>query len=307
MMTTYHEPVLLKESVDALNVREDGVYVDATFGGGGHATEILKRLGKKGRLLVIDRDLDAMRNFSGDSRCVFVRHNYRYLYHFIRYYSLIPIDGLLADLGISSHQIDEAARGFSFRFDAPLDMRMSHESRLTAATILNSYSEEELVRIFSSYGEVSNSKTLARKVIQFRAVESFQTINQFKEAVTPIADRGNESQYLAKVFQALRIEVNDELGSLKEMLTQCIRVIRPGGRLSVITYHSLEDRIVKNFIGRGRFEGEPEKDMFGNMPETPFMALNKKPIEAQEEEIASNPRSRSAKLRIAERRMHDSQ
>ena len=301
-MTTYHEPVLLQESVDALNIKEDGVYVDATYGGGGHSREILRRLGKKGKLLVIDQDEDALTNASNDPRCIHVRHNYRYMYHFLRYYSLIPVDGVLADLGISSHQIDEAERGSSIRFNANLDMRMSRESLLTAAIVLNTYSEQDLVSVFSQYGEVFNSKTLARKIVEARAVSSIQEIDQFKTIMAPIADRVHESQYYAKVFQALRIEVNDELGSLKEMLTQCVATVRPGGRLSVITYHSLEDRIVKNFIAKGKFEGEVEKDLFGNVPDVAFTALHKKPIIAGEKEIQENPRSRSAKLRIAERR-----
>lgn len=302
MMMTYHEPVLLQESVDALNIKEDGLYVDATYGGGGHSNEILRRLGKKGRLLVIDQDKDAMKNATDDPRCIYVRHNYRYMYHFLRYYNMIQVDGVLADLGISSHQIDEAERGFSIRFNAALDMRMSRESELSAADILNTYSESELVRVFSEYGEVFNSKTLARKIVEARASGPLTEIDELKSVMAPVADRIHESQYYAKVFQALRIEVNDELGSLKEMLTQCIRVIRPGGRLSVITYHSLEDRIVKNFIAKGKFEGEVEKDMFGNVADLAFTALNKKPVTAGDNELGTNPRSRSAKLRIAERR-----
>ncbi len=300
-MTTYHEPVLLQESIDALNIREDGLYVDATFGGGGHSAEILSRLGKKGRLLVIDQDLDAMENAPNDPRCIYVRHNYRFLYHFLRYYAMIPVDGVLADLGISSHQIDAAERGFSIRFNAALDMRMSRDSSLSAADILNNYSEPELVRVFSEYGEVFNSKTLAKRIIEARALKPIHEIDEFKAVMSPVADRMHESQYYAKVFQALRIEVNDELGSLKEMLTQCIRAIRPGGRLSVITYHSLEDRIVKNFIAKGKFEGEVQKDMFGNVPDVAFKSVNKKPLTAGEQEVSENPRSRSAKLRIAER------
>ncbi len=303
MMTTYHEPVLLKESVDALDIKENGLYVDATYGGGGHSKEILCRLGKKGKLLVIDQDQDALANASDDPRCIHVRHNYRYMYHFLRYYGMFPVDGVLADLGISSHQIDEAERGFSIRFNAALDMRMSRESELTAAGILNSYPEADLVKVFSEYGEVFNSKTLARKIVEARASGPINEIDEFKKIMAPVADRMHESQYYAKVFQALRIEVNDELGSLKELLVQCISSVRPGGRLSVITYHSLEDRIVKNFISKGRFEGEVEKDLFGNVPDLAFVAVNKKPVTAGEDEIQQNPRSRSAKLRIAERRL----
>lgn len=291
----------MKESVDALNIKEDGLYVDATYGGGGHSKEILSRLGKKGKLLVIDQDQDALANASDDQRCIHVRHNYRYMYHFLRYYAMFPVDGVLADLGISSHQIDEAERGFSIRFNAALDMRMSREAELTAASILNNYSELDLVRVFSEYGEVFNSKTLARKIVEARSSNPVNEIDDLKKIMAPLADRLHESQYYAKVFQALRIEVNDELGSLKELLVQCIPSIKPGGRLSVITYHSLEDRIVKNFIAKGKFEGEVEKDLFGNIPDVAFSAVNKKPVTADESEIQSNPRSRSAKLRIAER------
>ena len=300
-MTTYHKPVLLQESVEALNIKEDGLYVDATYGGGGHSSEILRQLGSKGKLLVIDQDVDAMENAGDDPRCIFVRHNYRYLYHFLRYYNMMQVDGVLADLGISSHQIDAAERGFSIRFNAALDMRMSRDSSLSAADILNNYSEQELVRVFSEYGEVFNSKTLAKKILEARSKASITEIDQFKSIIAPIADKIHESQYYAKVVQALRIEVNDELGSLKEMLTQCFRIIKPGGRLSVITYHSLEDRIVKNFISKGKFEGDVQKDMFGNVPDLAFTAVNRKPITAGEQEIIENPRSRSAKLRIAER------
>ncbi len=303
MMTTYHKPVLLKESVDALNIKEDGLYVDVTFGGGGHTAEILRRLGAKGRVLVVDQDEDAMANITKDPRCIFVRHNYRYLYHFLRYYNMIPVDGVLADLGISSHQIDEAERGFSIRFNAALDMRMNRESVLSAADIINTYSETDLVKIFSEYGEVFNSKTLAKRIVEGRNTR-IESIDDFKQLIAPVADKIHESQYYAKVFQALRIEVNDELGSLKEMLTQCTRVIKPGGRLSVITYHSLEDRIVKNFIAKGKFEGEVEKDIFGNFANVAFSSVTKKPITAEENEVIENPRARSAKLRIAERNNH---
>jgi 16S rRNA (cytosine1402-N4)-methyltransferase len=302
MMTTYHKPVLLIESVDALDIKEDGWYVDATYGGGGHSAEILRRLGPKGKLLVFDQDMDAMEHAPDDKRCIYVRHNYRYLYHFLRYYGMMQVDGVLADLGISSHQIDAAERGFSTRFNATLDMRMSRDSDLQASTILNTYSENDLVRIFSTYGEVFNSKTLAKRIVEARKLQPINEVDEFKAIMSPIADKVHESQYYAKVFQALRIEVNDELGSLKEMLTQCIRIIKPGGRLSVITYHSLEDRILKNFIAKGKFEGDVEKDMFGNAQDVAFGAVNKKPIIASEDEINENPRSRSAKLRVAERK-----
>ncbi|MBL0102680.1 MAG: 16S rRNA (cytosine(1402)-N(4))-methyltransferase RsmH [Bacteroidetes bacterium] len=300
-MTTYHEPVMLSECLDALNIQPDGVYVDVTFGGGGHSREILKRLGKKGRLIAFDQDEDAVRNAIDDERFTLVRHNYRFLKKFLRYYDAIPVNGILADLGISSYQIDEASRGFSIRFDADLDMRMNREAAKTAANVLNQYSEFDLVKIFSEFGEIFNSKTLARKIVETRKGEAFKTIQQFKDAIAPIADRQHESQYYAKVFQALRIEVNEELEALKEMLLQSAEVLGQGGRLVVMSYHSLEDRLVKNLISKGMFEGEAEKDLFGNTTNKIFAAVNRKPIEASEEEIKRNPRSRSAKLRVAEK------
>jgi 16S rRNA (cytosine1402-N4)-methyltransferase len=298
---TYHEPVMLAESIEALNINPDGIYVDVTYGGGGHSNAILERLGPKGRLIAFDQDADAQANLFRDSRLTLVRHNFRYLRNFLRYYNAYPIDGLLADLGISSHQIDEPSRGFSIRFDADLDMRMNTESSLTARDILNTYPEESLVEIFSSYGEVFNARTLAKKISESRRRKRFESINEFRETISPLADRQHESQYYAKVFQALRIEVNDELGALKEMLMQTVSVMKPGGRLVVIAYHSLEDRIVKNFITKGKFEGEIEKDLFGNTIDSPFKALSKKAIEANETEISANPRARSAKMRVAGR------
>lgn len=300
-MTTYHEPALLSECIDALNIQPDGVYVDVTFGGGGHSREILKHLGKNGKLISFDQDEDAVQNAIDDPRFVLVRQNYRFLKKFLRYYKVIPVSGILADLGISSYQIDEASRGFSTRFDAELDMRMNRSSKVTAASILNSYSEDKLVKIFSQYGEVFNAKTLAKKIVDFRKGEKFKTIDQFKSAVDTCVDKKTESQYFAKVFQALRIEVNQELESLKEMLMQSKEVLTAGGRLVVLSYHSLEDRLVKNIVAKGMFEGEVEKDVFGNTKDNPFKAINRKPIEASQEEIARNPRSRSAKLRIAEK------
>ena len=301
MTMTYHEPVLLKESVDALNIRPGGVYVDVTFGGGGHSAEILSRLDATGRLIAFDRDEDAAGNVINDKRFTLVRQNYRYLKNFLRYYNALTVDGILADLGISSYQIDEGSRGFSLRYDAPLDMRMNREMSLTAADIVNSYSEQELVRIFSSYGEVFNSKTLARKLVAVRQEKKIESTTDLKSAMQSVVDRQHEGQYYAKVFQALRIEVNDELESLKDMLLSCASVLKTGGRLSVIAYHSLEDRLVKNLIANGGFEGEPEKDLFGNKQGVPFKALSKKPVEASSEEIEKNPRARSAKLRIAEK------
>jgi 16S rRNA (cytosine1402-N4)-methyltransferase len=297
----YHKPVMLKESIDALAIKPDGVYVDVTFGGGGHSQAILEQLGRNGRLFAFDRDEDALRNSINDSRFTIIRHNYRYLKNFLRYYNAIPVDGILADLGISSHQVDEAQRGFSIRFDAGLDMRMNREAPLTAADVVNNYDEEDLVKIFSKYGEVFNAKTLARKITSARKDKKISSISEFRSAISECADRQHENQYYAKVFQALRIEVNDELESLKDMLAQSAQVLKPGGRLVVISYHSLEDRLVKNMMIKGKFEGEIEKDLFGNAESCPLKVLGKKPYEASEEEIQSNPRSRSAKLRIAER------
>lgn len=292
---------MLHESIDALEIRKDGVYVDVTFGGGGHANAILEKLGDKGRLFAFDQDEDAIKNIIKDKRLTLIRHNYRYLKNFLRYYNALPVDGILADLGISSYQINEAERGFSLRFNASLDMRMNRESLLTAADVVNTYSENELVKIFSSYGEVFNAKTLARKITSSRKEKKIIDINQFREAINDCVDKQNENQYYAKVFQALRIEVNDELESLKSMLAQSAQVLSSKGRLVVISYHSLEDRLVKNIISKGKFEGEIEKDLFGNASDSPFSAVNKKPIEATEEETKRNPRARSAKLRIAQR------
>jgi 16S rRNA (cytosine1402-N4)-methyltransferase len=301
MPEIYHEPVLLKESVDALSIVEEGIYMDATFGGGGHSKEILKRLGAKGRLIAFDRDADAAGNKISDKRFMLIGHNFRYAKKFLTYYEGIPLNGLIADLGISSHQINEAERGFSTRFDADLDMRMNQKTDLTAAVIINTYSEGELLRVFSEYGEIRNSRTLAGKIVEARKEKAISTINDFKNAIVSCAERGMENQYYAKVFQALRIEVNDELGALKELLVQCPDLIMKGGRLVMITYHSLEDRLVKNFISKGKFEGELEKDLYGNTTGVPFRAVNRKPLLPTEAEQSTNPRSRSAKLRIAER------
>ena len=297
----YHDPVLLSESVEGLNIIAGGVYVDATFGGGGHSKELLKRLGPNGKLIAFDRDADATRNKIDDTRFMLIGHNFRYVKKFLTYHDALPVNGLIADLGISSYQIDVAERGFSIRFDAELDMRMSRETELTAATVINEYDESRLVQLFSEYGEVKNSKTLAGKITDARKKKKLDTIDQFKTAVAACAQRGMENQYFAKVFQALRIEVNDELGGLRELLLQCPGIIMKGGRLAIISYHSMEDRLVKNFIAKGKFEGEVTKDLYGNPDDVPFKAINKKPILPSEEELKRNPRSRSAKLRIAER------
>ena len=293
---------MLAECIDALEIKPGGIYVDVTFGGGGHSREILSKLNNKGRVIAFDQDDDAERNRINDDRFILIRHNYRYLKNFLRYYNAIPVDGVLADLGISSHQVDEASRGFSIRFNAALDMRMNRESSLTAADIINTYNEEDLVKVFSQYGEVFNAKTLSRKIIEARKKQKINSIDEFRSAINECADKLHENQYYAKVFQALRIEVNDEMESLKSMLAQSAQMLKPGGRLVVLSYHSLEDRLVKNMFMKGKFEGEVEKDLFGNEASIPLAVINKKPIEASEKEVADNPRARSAKLRIAERK-----
>ncbi len=297
--TSYHEPVLLKESVDALDILADGIYVDATLGGGGHTREILRRLGTNGKLFVFDRDEAAGANLPDDPRVVWVRHNYRYAWRFLRYYGALPVNGLLADLGVSSHQFDSGERGFSIRFDGPLDMRMANASELTAADVVNRYPEDRLLKVFSDYGEIQNARQLVRKILAARNLQPLTTTGQLREVVLTVADRARESQYLARVFQALRIEVNDELASLRDLLEQSPKLLAPKGRLVFITYHSLEDRLVKRFIADGKFEGEVEKDVYGNIPQTPFRALTRKPLEPSAEELERNPRARSARLRIA--------
>ncbi len=297
----YHEPVLLDESIRALSISAGGIYVDATFGGGGHSRELLKQLGAQGKLFAFDQDADAQKNTISDKRFMLIGHNFRFIRRFLKYYEALPVNGLIADLGISSHQINEPQRGFSTRFDAELDMRMNEEATLTAVDIINDYSEEQLVRIFSEYGEVRNAKTLAKKITESRRKQPIRTVNEFKSETQSCADRGAENQYFARVFQALRIEVNDELGALKELLMQCPDLIMKGGRLVVISYHSLEDRLVKNFMAKGKFEGEVEKDLYGNMAGVPFRPVDKKPLTPSEEELGRNPRARSAKLRVAER------
>jgi len=295
----YHQPVLLKECIDGLNINPNGIYVDVTFGGGGHSREILKHL-TTGKLYAFDQDEDAAKNNIDDERFILIKQNFRYLKNFLKMYNALPIDGLLADLGVSSHQFDEAERGFSTRFDARLDMRMDRNSKVTAADILNTYSEDELKRIFKLYGEVDNAGRLAYQIFHLRKEKQIETVNDLKAAVEKCLKRGRENQYYAQVFQALRIEVNKELDVLKDLLMQCSEVLKPGGRLVVISYQSLEDRLVKNIIRSGKFEGEVEKDFFGNQL-TPFKAITRKPIVPSNEEIAENSRARSAKLRIAEK------
>ena len=296
----YHVPVLLEESVSGLNIDPDGVYLDLTFGGGGHSREILKRL-KDGCLIGFDQDADALANVPDDDRFIFVNHNFRYLRNFLRYCGYDEADGILADLGVSSHEFDEAGRGFSFRFDAELDMRMNQRSRLKATDILNTYSEEDLTRIFRNYGEVDNAKRLVDLIVKARAEKMITRSEEFLQVIAPCVPKQKEKKYLAQVYQALRIEVNGELEALEDMLKEAERALRPGGRLVVITYHSLEDRIVKNFLKSGNFEGKVEKDFYGHVKRN-FELVNRKVIVPSEEEIEKNPRARSAKLRIVEKR-----
>lgn len=299
MESLYHVPVLLEESVSGLNIDPEGVYLDLTFGGGGHSREILKHL-KGGSLIGFDQDSDALANVPEDSRFVFVNHNFRYLRNFLRYCGHDEADGILADLGVSSHEFDEAGRGFSFRFDAELDMRMNRKGRLRATDILNTYSEEDLIRVFREYGEVENARGLVGLILNARAAKPITRSEEFLQVIAPKVPKQKEKKYLAQVYQALRIEVNGELDALKEMLQQAELALRPGGRLVVITYHSLEDRIVKNFLKSGNFEGKVEKDFYGHVKRN-FELVNRKVIIPSDKEIERNPRARSAKLRIAEK------
>jgi len=296
----YHVPVLLHETTTALSIKPDGVYVDCTFGGGGHSREILQHLGSEGKLYVFDQDEDAERNLPDDKRVIFIRQNFRHLQKFLRVNKCLAVDGILADLGVSSHQFDEAERGFSIRFDAALDMRMDNRQLLTAADVLNTYDELGLQKIFEKYGEVTNAKTLSRTIVEARRHSRFKTINAFKQAIHPVV-KGNPNKYLAQVFQALRIEVNDEMGALREMLEQSALVLKPGGRIAVITFHSLEDRMVKQFFRYGTHEEPQADEIYGKRPASVLKAVVKKPIEAGVEELKRNSRSRSAKLRVAEK------
>ncbi len=300
-MSNYHIPVMLQECIAALAVKPEGTYVDVTFGGGGHSKEIIDQLGKEGRLLAFDQDEDARKNLLDDVRFTFVEQNFRYLKNYCRLYDAIPVNGILADLGVSSHQFDQADRGFSVRFDADLDMRMNQGGDLTAKKIINTYSEENLHRIFGMYGELQNAKTLAKTIVTARLNQPIDTIAELKNAIQNLIPKGKENKYLAQVFQALRIEVNQELEALQEFLVQSAEVLIPGGRLVVMSYHSLEDRLVKNFIAKGKFRGEVEKDFYGN-DQKPFDAVSRGAITASEEEIKNNNRARSAKLRIAVKR-----
>jgi 16S rRNA (cytosine1402-N4)-methyltransferase len=298
----YHIPVLLQETIEGLSIRPGGTYVDCTFGGGGHSKAILEKLGEEGRLFVFDQDEDAKRNLPDDERLVFIPQNFRHLSRFLRLNQINAVDGIMTDLGVSSHQFDEAERGFSIRFDAALDMRMDQRQSLTAFDVVNTYDELRLHKLFEQYGEVTNAKTLAKAIVSIRNHVSLKTIDTFKNALREIV-KGNPNKYFAQVFQALRIEVNDELGALKEMLQQVPKLLKPGGRVAIITFHSLEDRLVKNFFRRGSFD-EPDSNPF-IMEEkvNELIVITKKPIEASEKEIKENPRSRSARLRIAEKVM----
>lgn len=297
----YHVSVMLRECMDGLRICPSGIYVDVTFGGGGHSREILRSLNEEGRLYGFDQDRDAERNIPADPRFVFVRGNFRYLRNFMRYYGVCgEVDGVLADLGVSSHHLDDKERGFSFRFDGALDMRMNAREGRTAADIVNEYPEEALADVFFLYGELKMARKLASVLVRARGERRIETIGDLLEVLSPFTGKDKEKKFLAQVFQALRIEVNDEMRALREMLEATLRVLRPGGRLVVITYHSLEDRLVKNFLRAGNFEGKSERDFFGNTS-SPFRLVNNKVIVPSDEEVERNPRSRSAKLRIAEK------
>ncbi|MFV0291591.1 MAG: 16S rRNA (cytosine(1402)-N(4))-methyltransferase RsmH [Mangrovibacterium sp.] len=300
MNTEYHIPVLRQESIDGLNIDPNGKYVDVTFGGGGHSSLILEAL-TGGKLYAFDQDVDAVKNVFCDDRFVFFRHNFKYMRNFLKYEGVEKVDGILADLGVSSHDFDVAERGFSFRFDGDLDMRMNRNAQKTAADIVNEMCDEDLAKMFRQYGEVENAWKLAQQICKARKEKAIKTIADFKLAIEPCVIKKAESKYLAKVFQALRIETNGELDVLKEFLEQSVELLNPGGRLVVITYHSLEDRLVKNFIKAGNFEGKQEVDFYGNI-QNDLIAVNRKVVVPDEAEIERNPRARSAKLRIAEKK-----
>ncbi|HEV7780877.1 MAG TPA: 16S rRNA (cytosine(1402)-N(4))-methyltransferase RsmH [Chitinophagaceae bacterium] len=301
MSEPYHIPVLLHEVLEGLKIQPDGIYVDCTFGGGGHSNAILQQLSASGKLVAFDQDADAKKNLPDDERIIFVPQNFRHLQRFLRLNNIIAVDGIMADLGVSSHQFDEAGRGFSIRYNAELDMRMDQRQTLTAFEVSNTYTEQRLHKLFEQYGEVTNAKTLARKIVEVRSNRSLQTIDGFKNAVREIV-KGNPNKYFAQVFQALRIEVNDELGALKEMLLQIPSLLKPGGRAAIITFHSLEDRLVKNFFRRGSFD-EPDANPFINTETVnELLVITRKPVLPTEKEMKENSRSRSAKLRVVEKR-----
>lgn len=300
MSDAYHMPVMIQECMDGLAIKSEGTYVDVTFGGGGHSREILKLLGSSGRLFAFDQDPDALENTIHDDRFRLIHQNFRFIKNNLKFAGVLQVDGILADLGISSHQIDDSSRGFSTRFDADLDMRMGQSGDLDAKKIVNEYSEEELHRIFGMYGEIINAKTLAKAIVTARLIEPILTINQLKNVAERFAPKRKENKYFAQLFQALRIEVNKELEALEAFLEQCVDVLKPGGRLVIMSYHSLEDRLVKNFMQKGKFRGEVEKDFYGNEIK-PFKVITRKVITASVNEIEKNARARSAKLRIAEK------
>jgi len=297
-MSKYHQPVMLSECLDGMNIKADGIYVDVTFGGGGHSRAILAKLGPNGILIGFDQDPDALQNVIDDDRFIFIDQNFQFLKNNLRLHQIGKVDGILADLGVSSHQFDDAKRGFSIRFDADLDMRMDQSRSLTAKKIIATYSEADLHKIFGMYGELHNAKTLANLIVKSRQINDINTVTQLKDIVKPIAKRGKENQYFAQLFQALRIEVNQELEVLKDFLMQTEEVLKPEGRLVVMSYHSLEDRLVKNYIQKGKFSGLLEKDLYGNTT-VPFSMVSRKAIIAREAELSINNRARSAKLRIA--------
>lgn len=298
---TYHIPVLLHESIEGMNLRTKGTFVDVTFGGGGHSKEILRCMDSESRLFSFDQDEDAEQNIVNDKRFTFVRSNFRYLSNFLRYYGVDGVDAILADLGVSSHHFDDSERGFSFRFNGKLDMRMNKRAGMTAADIVNNYDEERLANLFYLYGELKNSRKIASVLVKARSQKKIETIEEFLDVIKPLFGKDREKKELAKVFQALRIEVNQEMEALKEMLNAATQALKPGGRLVVITYHSLEDRMVKNIMKTGNVEGKMEQDIFGRT-NSPFKLVNNKVIVPSDEEIERNPRSRSAKLRIAEKK-----
>lgn len=297
----YHIPVLLQACVDSLQINPNGVYVDLTFGGGGHSKEILKHLGKEGKLISFDQDADAAKNVPDDKRIIFVQQNFRHLKNYLRLNGIKQVDGILGDLGVSSHQFDIAERGFSIRFDAELDMRMNQSSDFSAYKVVNEYDEKQLTFIFRTYGELDNAFKLAKAILEARSGEPIKSINEFKQAIKSCTPKFEENRYLAKVFQAIRMEVNQELEALKECLTQCVEVLKPGGRLVIMSYHSLEDRLVKNIMKTGNIEGKEEKDIIFGTSTKVFKLLGSKPTVPTDEEIKNNSRARSAKLRVAEK------
>lgn len=302
MQEQYHIPVLLNEVIEGLNIHPGGTYVDCTFGGGGHAKAILEKLGTDGKLVAFDQDADAQKNLPDDKRIIFIPQNFRHVQRFLRLQNITAVDGILADLGVSSHQFDEAERGFSTRYNAEMDMRMDRRQTLTAFEVISTYPEQRLHKMFEQYGEVTNAKTLARKIVDIRNTTSLRTIDDFKNAIREIV-KGNPNKYFAQVFQALRIEVNDELGALKEMLEQIPSLLKPGGRAAIITFHSLEDRLVKNFFRRGSFDETDQHPFINQETVNEMKVITKKPIQPSDSEMKQNPRSGSAKLRVAEKLM----